>query len=81
MVNGMTLAGTFWFYAIVGLLGSLVIYFILPETEGRTLLEIEEHYAGIQDLKKRPYKEDIPFKEKWAVANPTPVVDDLESKL
>lgn len=81
MVNGITLAGSFWFYSAVGFLGAVVIYFILPETEGRTLREIEEHFAGIQNLNQRPTREEIPFKEKWAVSNPAPVVDDVESKL
>ncbi|XP_046420999.1 facilitated trehalose transporter Tret1-like [Neodiprion fabricii] len=81
MKNGMTLAGTFWFYSAVGFVGAIVIYFILPETEGRTLREIQEHYAGTHDLKTRPRKEDLPIKEKWTVSNPIPVVDDVESKL
>lgn len=81
MVGGISLAGTFWFYSAAGLIGALVIYFTLPETEGRTLREIEEHFAGIQSLNERPTKEQLPFKEKWAVANPVPVVDDVESKL
>jgi len=55
---------------------------ILPETEGRTLREIEEHYAGIQNLKDRPRKEQQATKEKWAVTNPAIVYDEnTESKL
>lgn len=38
MISSMTLAGTFWFYSAVSLLGAGLLYFILPETEGRTLL-------------------------------------------
>lgn len=34
-------AGTFWTYAAVCLAGSVFIYFRLPETQGRTLEEIE----------------------------------------
>ncbi|XP_046742994.1 facilitated trehalose transporter Tret1-like [Diprion similis] len=81
MKEGMTLAGTFWFYSGVGLVGGIVIYFILPETEGRTLREIEEHYAGTQNLKTRPRKEDLPIKEKWSASNPTPVTDVVEIRL
>ncbi|XP_012251852.2 facilitated trehalose transporter Tret1 isoform X2 [Athalia rosae] len=81
MVNGITLAGTFWFYAVVGLVGSLVIYFILPETEGRTLREIEDHFCGIRNLNERPEKPALPGKQRWAATNPIPVTDDIESKL
>lgn len=38
MVNSMTLQGTFWFYSGVSFVGTVILYFMLPETEGRTLL-------------------------------------------
>lgn len=46
MLNTLTMPGTFWFYSVVALVGALVLYFVLPETEGRTLMEIERHFAG-----------------------------------
>ncbi|CAK9818520.1 Facilitated trehalose transporter Tret1 [Anthophora plagiata] len=81
MVDGMSLAGTFFFYALINFVGGVLLYFILPETEGRSLHEIEEHYAGIQSLKTRPKKEELAFKEKWAATNPAVIYDDNESKL
>lgn len=81
MVEGMGLSGTFLFYAGVNLVGGIALYLSLPETEGRTLKEIEEHFAGIQSLKHRPKNGEIVFKEKWAAANPAMVPDDVESKL
>lgn len=81
MVGGMSLAGTFFFYALINFIGGTLLYFILPETEGRTLREIEEHYAGVQNLKNRPKQEELQFKEKWAVTNPAVIYDDTESKL
>ncbi|KAL6261135.1 hypothetical protein P5V15_008662 [Pogonomyrmex californicus] len=82
MVNGMTLPGTFLFYSLINFVGLGLLYVILPETEGRTLREIEEHYAGIQNLKNRPKKGEQVTKEKWAVENPAIVYDEnLESKL
>lgn len=45
-----TLPGTFWLYSAVSLLGCVILYFILPETEGRTLIEIEEHFSGGRNL-------------------------------
>lgn len=82
MTNGIGLYGTFLFYAGVNLFGVIIFYFILPETEGRTLQEIEEHYAGIQDLKYKPKNDRISIKEKWAASNSAIVTDiDAESKL
>lgn len=41
MVAIFTLNGTFWFYSAVATIGCIVLYFILPETESKTLQEIE----------------------------------------
>lgn len=46
MVATLTLEGTFWFYSAVAFIGCIILYFTLPETEGRSLLEIEEHFMG-----------------------------------
>lgn len=37
MLAALTLPGTFAFYATVAFVGTIVLYFTLPETEGRTL--------------------------------------------
>lgn len=82
MSSGFGLSGTFLFYAGVNLFGLITLYFLLPETEGRTLQEIEEHYAGIQNLKYRPKNDKLSIKEKWAASNPAITTDfDAESKL
>lgn len=46
LVNVATLAGVFWLYSAVALIGFVAMYFLLPETEGKPLIEITEHYAG-----------------------------------
>lgn len=46
----LTLPGTFWFYSAVSLIGTIILYFVMPETEGRTLMEIEAHYTGGEKL-------------------------------
>lgn len=46
MLATLTLPGTFWFYSAVALVGAVVLFFVLPETEGRSLIEIEEHFSG-----------------------------------
>lgn len=45
MLATMTMPGTFWFYSAVALLGAVILYFVLPETEGQTLLDIERHFV------------------------------------
>lgn len=78
----MTLPGTFLFYGIINVIGGATLYFILPETEGRTLMEIENHFAGIKSLNDKPDKvKMMAEKEKWAATNPIPVRDDIESRL
>lgn len=46
MVANLTLPGTFWLYSFVALVGCAILYFTLPETEGKTLLEIESFFIG-----------------------------------
>lgn len=46
MVATMTLSGTFWFYSAIALTGCIVLYFTLPETEGKTLIEIETYFTN-----------------------------------
>lgn len=46
----ITLAGTFFVYAVIMLLGAIYMYFRLPETAGRKFSEIQNdlnHYAGL----------------------------------
>ncbi|KAG8331297.1 hypothetical protein J6590_044289 [Homalodisca vitripennis] len=38
----------FLFFAIFGAVGTLYIYFFLPETHGKTLLEIEDYFKGVK---------------------------------
>ncbi|XP_069669485.1 facilitated trehalose transporter Tret1-like [Periplaneta americana] len=79
MVNSMTLAGTFWFYGAISLSGTIVLYFCLPETEGRILHEIVDHFAGNRNLIKKS-KVSASAPEKWSAAN-TAVIADTESHL
>ncbi|XP_065355023.1 facilitated trehalose transporter Tret1 [Calliphora vicina] len=49
MLTTLTLPGTFWFYSVVAFVGAITLYFTLPETEGRTLGEIEAHFSKKSD--------------------------------
>ncbi|KAB0798544.1 hypothetical protein PPYR_09537 [Photinus pyralis] len=46
MISILTLAGVYWTYATICFLGFVVIYLAVPETEGRTLEEIVNHFNG-----------------------------------
>lgn len=54
MLATLTLPGTFFFYSGVAFVGATVLYFVLPETEGRSLIEIEEHFSGGVALNAKP---------------------------
>ena len=41
LVSGLTIQGTFWFYSGFSLLGFVFVVFVVPETKGKTLEEIE----------------------------------------
>lgn len=65
MVFELSLPGTFWFYSSVGVLGVIVFYFLLPETEGKPLDEIEDHFKGITKLDNSVRRK----REKSGIAN------------
>ncbi|XP_053615234.1 facilitated trehalose transporter Tret1-like isoform X5 [Plodia interpunctella] len=54
--SGLGLWGALVVYSMFGYLGFLYLYFFLPETEGKTLMEIESYYNG----KMRTFADD-PF--------------------
>ena len=41
LASGLTIQGTFWFYSGCSLLGFVFVFFVMPETKGKTLEEIE----------------------------------------
>jgi SP family facilitated glucose transporter-like MFS transporter 8 len=79
MLNSLTMPGTFWLYGVVSLVGSVWFYFFLPETEGRTLLEIQEHFEGSRNLLKKG-KELSKEPEAWGSVIPA-LVPDIETHL
>ncbi|KAM3968424.1 LOW QUALITY PROTEIN: facilitated trehalose transporter Tret1 [Aphomia sociella] len=56
MVERIDLWGTYGFYGIVCTLGCIIFYFNLPETEGKKLNDIENHFAGVKRLTNKVYR-------------------------
>ncbi|KAL3282157.1 hypothetical protein HHI36_005352 [Cryptolaemus montrouzieri] len=83
MINTFTLPGTFWFYSSMSFIGFIVLYFILPETEGKTLQEITDHFAGKSSLGNKVYKrrKNITGINNEAFNDNTSRRTDIESKL
>lgn len=42
----MTSAGTFWMYACFCVLAFIFVLFVVPETKGKSLAEIEQQFRG-----------------------------------
>lgn len=56
MVSTLALSGTFYLYSVVAIVSCILFYFVLPETEGRTLIDIEEHFLGKKSLSQKSSK-------------------------
>ncbi|XP_058447288.1 uncharacterized protein LOC131427791 [Malaya genurostris] len=46
MLATFTLPGTFWIYSAITAVGAVALYRVLPETEGKSLVEIESYFAS-----------------------------------
>ncbi|XP_053679584.1 facilitated trehalose transporter Tret1-like [Anopheles nili] len=53
MLAIFTLPGTFWIYSCVTLIGAMILYKVLPETEGKSLQEIETYFLSPNKLSKK----------------------------
>ncbi|RZF45766.1 hypothetical protein LSTR_LSTR012938 [Laodelphax striatellus] len=74
-------SGTFTMYTIVSIGGALFLYYFLPETEGRTLLEIQEHFAGNRCLIGKQDTNSASDRNKENYAADNPGMDHVESHL
>ena len=46
MINALGQSGTFWLFGAMGIITWLFVWFMVPETKGRTLEEIESHWRA-----------------------------------
>ncbi|XP_013148937.1 PREDICTED: facilitated trehalose transporter Tret1-2 homolog isoform X1 [Papilio polytes] len=51
MMSSLGEVFTFLFYGIIAFIGTVILYFILPETKGKSLQEIEDKFRGIKSNK------------------------------
>lgn len=71
MVAALTLNGIFWFYSAVAALGCIVLFFTLPETESKTLEEIQLFYVKNKEI--RPNRPSIGLKRDGTINSQTRV--------
>ena len=41
--------GTFWMFAAVAMTANIFLYYLMPETKGKSLLEIKERFMPIEE--------------------------------
>lgn len=58
LIELLTLPGMFWFYSAISLVGCALLYVILPETEGKPLHEITDHFKGLKRLTNSVRRKD-----------------------
>ena len=56
LVELVTGQGVFWFYGCVSFIGLLFIAFFVPETKGKTVVEIQNHFAPSLGKKENGHK-------------------------
>lgn len=81
VVSKITLPGTFSIFSGASFAGILVLYFILPETEGKSLHDIYNHYSGNIELGNKVYRKKKD-KDRKAVQNgaDNPGFEDNETR-
>ncbi|KAL1492216.1 hypothetical protein ABEB36_012699 [Hypothenemus hampei] len=56
LVNSIGLYGVFWFYGGVAIAGIITLYFLLPETEGKSLFDVAQHFNDGPKLNNKVLK-------------------------
>lgn len=83
MLDYINLSGTFLVYAIVSIIGAVVLYTTMPETEGVSLEDIQEHFANKSKtfVSKIDRSDKIKLRQSWAATNPALELDHPETRI
>lgn len=70
-------------YAIVSVIGGIVMYTTMPETEGVSLEDIQEHFANKSKtfVMKIERSDKIKTKQTWAATNAALELDHSETRI
>ncbi|XP_031344090.1 facilitated trehalose transporter Tret1-like isoform X2 [Photinus pyralis] len=58
MVNGFTMVGVYVFYAVISFVGLVYLYVALPETEGKNLEDVINHFSEVAMLDNNIQRRD-----------------------
>lgn len=47
MTEKLGMGGTFWFFAVIMVIATVLTYFVLPETKGKSIREIQDELNGV----------------------------------
>jgi len=83
VIDLIDLSGTLLLYAILSIIRCVVLYALMPETEGVPLEDIQEHFANksktfIMKIEKR---DKIEAKKTWAASNHALQLDHTETHI
>lgn len=83
VLDYINLSGTFFVYAVVCLIGCVVLYTMMPETEGISLEDIQEHFANKSKtfVTKIERTDKIKTKQMWAAENLAMELDHTETHI
>ncbi|XP_027847186.2 facilitated trehalose transporter Tret1 [Aphis gossypii] len=83
VLDCINLSGTFLLYAIVSLIGCLMLYTMMPETEGVPLEDIQNHFADKTKTftMKIERSDKIKQKKMWSATNPALELDHTETHI
>lgn len=65
LVAVIQIYGTFWLFTVFSIIGTFFVIFIIPETKGKTMDEIQELLGAGSDLTPPTHAQSLNSKEKF----------------
>lgn len=83
VIDQINLSGTLFVYALISVIGCVVLYAMMPETEGVPLEDIQNHFADKSKtfVMKIERSDKIKGKNGWAASNPALELDHTETHI